>query len=57
MCIRDRTHIGGNLIVAAAASMQFLSGFTDALGEDGFNIHMDIFHINGKLNFSGLNIL
>ncbi len=38
--------IGGHLIIARAAGVQFFAGDADALGQAGFYIHMDIFEFD-----------
>ena len=37
-----QAHVGGHLIVAAAAGVQLFARFADALGEQGFHQHVDV---------------
>ena len=45
-----------HLVVTAAGSMKLFAGFTDALGKDRFDIHMDIFRFNGEFHLTGVNV-
>ena len=38
-----QAEIGGDLVVAAAGGVQALAGLPDALGQAGFDVHVDVF--------------
>ena len=48
--------IHGHLIIPAAAGVQALAGIADALGQKGFNIHMDILRIHGKFHLAAFDV-
>jgi len=49
-------HVGGYLIVAAAAGMEFFADIANPFGQNGFDIHMDIFHRYRKFDVAGFNV-
>ena len=53
---RVHARIEHALVVPAAAGMQALARFADPLGENGFDIHMNVFRLGGPLNFTRLRV-
>ena len=50
------SQIGGNLVIAGTASMEFFSGFTDALDEPCLDVHVDIFERYGPGKITLLDV-
>ena len=44
------------MVVPAPRGVQPLAGVANALGEDGLDIHMNIFVVHGELHFTSLNV-
>jgi hypothetical protein len=49
--------IGRHLVVPAAGGMQSLADIADALRQQTFDVHVDVFTINSKFDFTGFNIM
>ena len=51
-----QTHIGGDLIVARAAGVQFFTGDADGIGQTRFDVHVHIFQCNRPREIARFNL-
>ena len=49
--------IQSNLVVPTASSMQAFASFADGIGQSFFDVHVDVFQLNGEIEFSLFNLL
>ena len=52
-----QAEVHGHLIVPAAGGVEALAVLTDALGEDGLDVHVDVLVLHGELHFAALDVL
>ena len=53
---RVHARIKHALVIAAASGMQTLARLANPFGENGFNIHMNVFRLGGPLNLARLRV-
>ncbi|MDF9904080.1 UNVERIFIED_ORG: hypothetical protein OKW15_002036 [Pseudomonas reinekei] len=52
---QPQADIGGDLIVTAAAGMQFFTGHADAVGQPRLDVHVDVFKVDAPVELAGLD--
>ncbi|MNV18981.1 hypothetical protein D3C71_1098220 [compost metagenome] len=52
---QPQADIGGDLIVTAAAGVQFFTGHADAVGQPRLDVHVDVFKVDAPVELAGLD--
>ncbi|MCY1179793.1 hypothetical protein D9M73_202080 [compost metagenome] len=52
---QPQTDVGGDLIVTAAAGVQFFTGHADAVGQARLDVHVDVFEVDAPVELTGLD--
>jgi hypothetical protein len=52
---QPQADVGGHLVVAAAAGVQFLAGDADAVGQARFDVHVHVFQVDAPVELAGLD--
>jgi hypothetical protein len=57
LAAQPQAHVGGHLVVAAAAGVQALARVAHQLGQAGFDVQVHVFQVELPLERAGLDLL